>query len=186
VSKANIETGVTNIGVKQEFWVNRDPIGEGGFMNWATGHWIPITANLLMFVGNNPISSIDPLGLTHADPQCVADCARQYAECIGNIGNWAEDVGVGAVGGLGYGHQTPTGQQRWLNRGGKMTGYGRGLSGGAGYGAGLGVLCLLTHCAAEEAGCNSGCNQLPDLPTPMFPYNTVNTPPSIVTGPVRF
>ena len=166
-------------------WLNRDPIGEGGFWSPFIADWVAFTPNLMIFVQNNPITYIDPLGLTHADPQCSAGCAKQLDQCMTDIANLASNLGIGGVGGLGWGHQTAGGVQKWFTRAGELTSYAKNLLKGSGYGIGLGALCLAAQCGGAFAGCMSGCPGVPDITPPMFPYANVNAPPVITITRTR-
>jgi hypothetical protein len=99
-------------------WLNSDPVSEEG--GW----------NLFKFVHNNPIASLEFLGLWK-DPNCVRACEEAF-EDVTAIGYW-NGVAVGLLQSLlmriagGEGIITDGGRLKQLCRAGKLTRFGRWL-----------------------------------------------------------
>jgi uncharacterized protein RhaS with RHS repeats len=168
-------------------WVNRDPIEEDGGLN------------LYGFVGNSPVSEIDPWGFdilpvnNQPDPFCAADCNQQLGNCI-NDRTLICSLGGAAVGG---------GAQAWNKTGTKPRGgvagggpsgrytsrtrltFGRGVgrtigrvptAGAAGIGAAVADMGALASCTTQYNNCINACPRASN--NPPFPLNlNHNTPP---------
>jgi len=172
-------------------WLNRDPIGEDGGIN------------LYNFVGNEPLSYVDPSGLDFApypiiskpDPSCVAQCDGQAGECINDKTIICGIIGAGAGAGAQTYNKTGTKPPGGVAGGGPSGRYssrtrlkfGRGLGrtvgrvpvAGAGvFGALIGDLVAVGYCAMQHAVCVSNCPTVPDIPPPFNTHR--NTPPVII------
>jgi hypothetical protein len=172
-------------------WLNRDPLREdGGF-------------NLYTYVLNDPLSEVDPFGLdftrylvtSKPDPSCVAQCDKQFEDCI-NKNTVFCSIGGGAAGaGAQFYNKTGRypGKERLL--GGPPSGdytsrtrlrFGRGMGRTVGrasvgavavIGAGVADLIALTGCQVERGACIGKCPSVPDIP-PFFNSHR-NSPPVI-------
>jgi RHS repeat-associated protein len=175
-------------------WPNRDPIEEEGGINLYT------------YVGNNPVTFIDPLGL-EKDAASVNQCYKDLEDCY-SAANIAE-FGLGG-GAIGAGLQGLNKTARWPGKarlfGGPPSGdytswtrkcFGRAgravgrvsVRGAGAIGAGVGMLGLHAKCLSAFAGCMSGCPDKPKCPPPGPPIPpgppncSQNAPPSMLTFP---
>jgi RHS repeat-associated protein len=114
------------LAVAQAHWMTTDPAGLA-----AVDPTNPQTWNRYVYVGNNPLSFIDPLGLDQCPPGSYDTCVDVTATPI--------DAGFGF--GNGGGHYAPF-----------QTLDGRGGGGGGGWGLGLGCRLFHTGCGNPTPG----------------------------------
>jgi len=74
-------------------WITRDPIVESGFRNARHRHPLPprVEANVYAYVGCNPLTRYDPLGLIHQEETDIQSCLDN---CLDDRNNQA----LGAIG----------------------------------------------------------------------------------------
>ena len=98
-------------------WLNRDPIGELGHQRLPTGRGSRFRSgdgNLYCFVGNNPLTKFDLLGLSESDVTDITEQFRrtmkrmcdngQRCDCfgIGPLKDIRSTIGLGKPWGCGY------------------------------------------------------------------------------------
>jgi RHS repeat-associated protein len=144
-------------------WINRDPFEEVGGIN------------LYEFVRNSPIGLVDHRGLN----ACTDGCLDAMNNSL--ISGLPAAIGGGILGGMTFGHQTPTGgQKHFCSPRGGPSGYAKNLGRSAAGGLGLGILILETDAYSTYLGCIAGC---PKDPPPPKPPQPPSTPPASCPPP---
>jgi RHS repeat-associated protein len=140
-------------------WPNRDPIEEVGGIN------------LYEFVRNSPVGLVDHRGLN----ACTDGCLNAMNSTL--TSGLPAAIGGGLLGGMTFGHQTPTGGPKQFCFRGGPTQYLKNLGRGAAGGIGLGILILETDAYSTYLGCVAGCPKDPPPPKPPAPSQPTCPPP---------